>query len=79
MNIPTQIELQSIRALLPYARNSRTHSDEQVAQVAASIREFGWTNPDVQGLCLAWADWWAEVRILETQRYRPPVGPEGMA
>ena len=27
------------------ARNSRTHSDEQVAQVAASIRERGWTNP----------------------------------
>ena len=45
MNLPTQIELRSIRALLPYARNSRTHSDEQIAQVAASIREFGWTNP----------------------------------
>lgn len=31
--------------LIPYARNSRTHSDEQVAQIAASVREFGWTNP----------------------------------
>lgn len=31
--------------LIPFARNSRTHSDEQVAQIAASIREFGWTNP----------------------------------
>src|ERR671921_522999 len=31
--------------LIPYARNPRTHSDEQVAQIAASIREFGWTNP----------------------------------
>jgi ParB-like chromosome segregation protein Spo0J len=31
--------------LIPYARNARTHSDEQVAQIAASIREFGWTNP----------------------------------
>ena len=31
--------------LIPYARNSRTHSDEQVAQIAASIREFGFTNP----------------------------------
>ena len=31
--------------LIPYARNARTHSDAQVAQVAASIREFGWTNP----------------------------------
>lgn len=31
--------------LIPYVRNSRTHSDEQVAQIAASIREFGFTNP----------------------------------
>ena len=31
--------------LLPYARNSRTHSEAQVAQIAASIREFGFTNP----------------------------------
>jgi len=31
--------------LIPYARNSRTHSDAQVAQIAASVREFGWTNP----------------------------------
>ena len=29
----------------PYARNARTHSDQQVAQIAASIREFGFTNP----------------------------------
>ena len=31
--------------LIPYARNSRTHSDAQVAQIAGSIREWGWTNP----------------------------------
>jgi ParB-like chromosome segregation protein Spo0J len=31
--------------LIPYARNPRTHSDAQVAQIAASIKEFGWTNP----------------------------------
>lgn len=31
--------------LIPYARNARTHSPEQVAQIAASIKEFGWTNP----------------------------------
>ena len=31
--------------LIPYALNSRTHSDHQVAQIAASIREFGFTNP----------------------------------
>lgn len=31
--------------LLPYVRNARTHSEEQVAQIAASIAEFGFTNP----------------------------------
>jgi len=40
-----QIEQVAISELIPYARNSRTHSDEQVAQIAASIKEFGWTNP----------------------------------
>lgn len=35
----------NINDLIPYARNSRTHSEEQVAQIAASIREFGFTNP----------------------------------
>ena len=40
-----QIKYRQIESLIPYARNSRTHSDEQVAQIAASIREFGWTNP----------------------------------
>lgn len=43
--IARQIILQPVEALIPYARNSRTHSDEQVAQIAASIREFGFTNP----------------------------------
>jgi len=40
-----QIRLWPVDRLVPYARNARTHSDEQVAQVAASILEFGWTNP----------------------------------
>ena len=40
-----QIEQVAVASLIPYARNSRTHSDEQVAQIAASIKEFGWTNP----------------------------------
>ena len=35
----------SVDSLIPYVNNSRTHSDEQVAQIAASIKEFGWTNP----------------------------------
>lgn len=38
-----------VEGLLPYARNARTHSDEQVAQIAASIAEFGWTNPILAG------------------------------
>jgi hypothetical protein len=38
-----------VERLLPYARNARTHSDEQVAQIAASIAEFGWTSPILAG------------------------------
>jgi len=34
-----------IEELIPYVNNARTHSDEQVAQIASSIKEFGWTNP----------------------------------
>lgn len=39
------IEYRPIEALVPFARNPRTHSDAQIARVAASIAEFGWTNP----------------------------------
>ncbi len=39
------IEYRPLAGLIPYARNSRTHSDAQVAQIAASIKEFGFTNP----------------------------------
>jgi ParB-like chromosome segregation protein Spo0J len=35
----------SVDELIPYARNARTHSDEQIAQIAGSIHEFGFTNP----------------------------------
>lgn len=38
-------QIVKIDDLIPYALNSRTHSDQQVAQIAASIREFGFTNP----------------------------------
>ncbi len=51
-----EISWRDIGDLLPYARNSRTHSDAQVAQIAASIREFGWTNPilvDTDGTIIA--------------------------
>ena len=40
-----KIQYKPIADLIPYARNSRTHSDSQIAQIAASIKEFGWTNP----------------------------------
>jgi DNA modification methylase len=39
------VERRPVAALVPYARNARTHSDAQVAQIAASIREWGWTTP----------------------------------
>lgn len=41
----SKIERIAVEMLLPYAKNSRTHSDEQVAQIAASIKEFGFNNP----------------------------------
>jgi len=40
-----QVQRQPIDKLIPYARNARTHSDDQVAQIAASIKEWGWTVP----------------------------------
>src|SRR5690606_23309624 len=39
------VAYRKVETLIPYARNPRTHSDEQVARIAASIAEFGWTNP----------------------------------
>ena len=51
-----KVERRAIDSLVPYARNARTHSDEQVAQIAASIREWGWTVPilvDEEGTIIA--------------------------
>lgn len=45
VTLPGPLSYVPIENLIPYARNARTHSDAQVAQVAASIVEFGWTNP----------------------------------
>ena len=45
INVSQSIEQVPIDALIPYARNSRTHSDAQTEQVASSIKEFGFTNP----------------------------------
>jgi len=54
--VKQQIEYVETAKLVPYARNSRTHSDEQVAQICASIKEFGFTNPvliDDEGIIIA--------------------------
>jgi DNA modification methylase len=51
-----RVERRSIDGLLPYARNPRTHSPAQVDQMAASMREWGWTNPvlvDEAGMIIA--------------------------
>jgi len=51
-----RVERWSIDRLLPYARNARTHSPAQVDQIAASMREWGWTNPvlvDEAGMIIA--------------------------
>ena len=61
-----QVEWRDVAEVTPYARNSRTHSDEQVAQVAASIKEFGWTNPiliDESGTIIA-----GHGRLMAAQR-----------
>lgn len=67
------IEHVAIEALIPYARNSRTHSDAQVAQIAASIREFGFTNPvliDEQGGVIA-----GHGRIMAARKLSLPEVP----
>jgi len=44
-NDKLKIQYKAVSSLIPYARNARTHSDSQIEQVIASIKEFGWTNP----------------------------------
>jgi DNA modification methylase len=46
---PKELESLEVSKLIPYARNSRTHSEEQVIQIASSIQEFGFTNPVLIG------------------------------
>lgn len=51
-----KVERRPIENLIPYVNNARTHSDEQVAQIAASMKEWGWTNPvlvDESGMIIA--------------------------
>lgn len=40
-----EVKYRKVEDLIPYVNNSRKHSEEQVAQIASSIKEFGWTNP----------------------------------
>ncbi len=60
------VERKNINELIPYASNARTHSDVQVDQIAASMKEWGWTNPvlvDETGLIIA-----GHGRILAAQK-----------
>ena len=45
MQMPTGVVMRRTAELVPYANNARTHTPEQVQQIAASMREFGFTNP----------------------------------
>lgn len=63
--IRTMVQVET-KKLIPYAKNSRTHSDEQIAQVMASIKEFGFTNPiliDAENVIIA-----GHGRLLAAQR-----------
>jgi DNA modification methylase len=67
-NPADKVEQWPINKLVPYARNARTHSDEQVGQIAASIREWGWTTPilvDEEGSIIA-----GHGRTLAAQRLK---------
>jgi hypothetical protein len=44
MSCVLRIQVMAVESLIPYARNARTHSDAQVAQIAASIKEFGFAT-----------------------------------
>jgi 16S rRNA G966 N2-methylase RsmD len=68
VNPADKVEKWDITRLTPYARNSRTHSDEQIGQIAASIKEWGWTTPvlvDEQGSIIA-----GHGRTLAAQRLK---------
>ena len=68
-----RVERRPISSLLPYARNARTHSDAQVAQIAASMKEWGWTNPvlvDEAGMIIA-----GHGRVLAARKLNLPEVP----
>src|SRR5437870_2861256 len=60
------VQIRRVESLTPYDRNARIHSDEQIAQIASSITEFGWTNPilvDTNGIIIA-----GHARLAATKR-----------
>lgn len=68
-----KVERWPIEKLVPYARNARTHSPAQVDQIAASIREWGWTNPVLvaeDGTIIA-----GHGRVLGARKLRIPEVP----
>lgn len=79
-----EVLLRPIDTLIPYARNARTHSDSQISAIAASIEEFGFTNPliaDEQGIVAGHGRLLAVRQLLKAGRpIRTPAGvalPEG--
>ena len=63
-----EITYRKVGELVPYVNNARTHSDGQVAQICASIREYGWTNPvliDENGMIIA-----GHGRVMAAQRMK---------
>jgi ParB-like chromosome segregation protein Spo0J len=79
VTIPEGVALWPVDKLIPYANNPRTHSDAQVAQIAASILEFGFINPiivdQVKGVILASHGRLLAARKLEMTK--APVIPVG--
>lgn len=73
IRVHDHLESLPVDSLVPYARNSRTHSEEQIVQIAASIREFGFTNPvliDEQGGIVA-----GHGRVMAAVRLGMPAVP----
>src|SRR5580658_2935645 len=75
VNIDIQIERWPIERLIPRANNPRTHSREQVAHIAASIREFGFTNPILVGADVQLCDECSRIHPGHGQRYRGWLRP----
>src|ERR1035437_4785006 len=73
IQLPQSIELRPIDALLPYARNSRTHTAEQIEQIVRSISRFCWTNPvlvGADGVIIA-----GHARVLAARRLKMEAVP----